>query len=146
MSEERRVRNQNVVDEFRANRGVVGGFLEGVPVLLLHHTGARSGAAHISPLAYLPDGERWVIYAANGGRPTNPGWYYNLKTYPRAAIEVGTSTHKVRARVAEGAERTDLADRFRESSPFFADFERQTDRVVPVIVLEREDADDGAAA
>ena len=66
------------VDEFRANGGVVGGTYAKVPLLLLHHTGAKSGAEHITPLAYLADGENWVTFAANSGRPTHPGWYYNL--------------------------------------------------------------------
>src|SRR5215475_4737798 len=72
---EPQARDQKVVDEFRANGGVVGGTYAKMPLLLLHHTGAKSGAAHITPLAYLADEENWVIFAANSGRPTHPGWY-----------------------------------------------------------------------
>jgi len=137
MSEERRARNQQIVEEFRANGGAVGGMFAAVKLLLLHHTGAKSGSAHISPLAYLADGENWVIFAANGGRPTHPGWYYNLRENPSVAVEVASDMYKATARVAQGEEREELCDRFREISPFFGDFEKATEREIPVVVLER---------
>lgn len=137
MTEERRARNQQVVDEFRANGGVVGGMFAHIPLLLLHHTGAKSGTAHISPLAYLKHGGNWVIFAANGGRPIHPAWYYNLRENPAAAVEVASGTYKVTARIAQGEEREDLCDRFRQSSPYFGDFEKATEREIPVVVLER---------
>lgn len=137
MSEERRARNQQIVEEFRANGGAVGGTFAAVKLLLLHHTGAKSGSAHISPLAYLADGENWVIFAANGGRPTHPGWYYNLRENPSVAVEVASDMYKATARVAQGEEREELCDRFREISPFFGDFEKATEREIPVVVLER---------
>ena len=137
MTEERRARNQQVVDEFRANGGVVGGMFAEIPLLLLHHTGAKSGAAHVSPLAFLPNGENWVIFAANGGRPIHPSWYYNLSKTPAAAVEIASGTYKVRARLAEGSEREALCARFRETSPYFGNFEKATEREIPVVVLER---------
>lgn len=137
MSEERRARNQQVVEEFRANGGVVGGMFATVQLLLLHHVGAKSGTAHISPLAYLADGENWVIFAANGGRPMHPGWYHNLRENPAAAVEVASGTYNVSARITQGKEREDLCDRFRESSPYFGNFEKATEREIPVVVLER---------
>jgi len=137
MSEERRARNQQVVEEFRANGGVVGGMFANVPLLLLHHTGAKSGAAYISPLAYLADGENWVVFAANGGRPMHPSWYYNLRETSAATVEVGSGTYKVTARMAQGKEREDLCDRYRELSPYFEGFENATEREIPVVVLER---------
>lgn len=140
MNEERRARNQQVVEEFRANGGAVGGMFATVPLLLLHHTGAKSGAAHISPLAYLADGETWVVFAANGGRPMHPGWYYNLRETPAAAVEVESDRYDVTARFAEGSEREALYDRMREASPFFGGFEKATDREIPVVVLERTEA------
>lgn len=142
MNEERRARNQEVVDEFRGNGGAVGGMFEGVPLLLLHHTGARSGAAHISPLAYLRDAERWVVYAANGGRSYHPGWYFNLRAHPVATIEVGAETHRVTARSASGTEREALCERFRAESPYFGGFEQQTEREIPVVILEPLAEDD----
>ena len=90
-----------------------------------------------TPLAYLAEGENWVIFAANSGRPTHPGWYYNLCESPAAAVELASGTYNVTARKAHGTEREDLCDRFRQSSPYFGDFEQATERVIPVVVLER---------
>jgi deazaflavin-dependent oxidoreductase (nitroreductase family) len=136
VNEQRRARNQEVVDEFRGNGGKLGGMFDGIPLLLLHHTGARSGAAHVTPLAYLQDADRWVVVAANGGRARHPGWFFNLQAHPEAAVELGTGTRRVTARQAEGAEREELCRRFRVESPFFSGFEEQTDREIPVLVLE----------
>ena len=82
--------NDQIIEEFRANQGRVGGRFEGSPLLLLHHTGAKSGKSRINPLAYLSNGGRYVVFASKGGAPTNPDWYHNLKAHPNAAIEVGT--------------------------------------------------------
>src|SRR5438270_449805 len=126
MTEEQRARNLPVVEQFRANGGVVGGALEGVAVLLLHHTGAKSGAAHISPLAYIPDGPNWVVVAANGGRAAHPGWHYNLLANPETVIEVGSSTRRVKARLAVGAEHDSLTQRFLRETKFFRGFAERT--------------------
>ncbi len=80
--------NAKVIGEFRANSGRVGGIWEGTPLLLLHHTGAKSGASRVNPVAYLPDDARYFIWAANGGAPKNPAWYQNLKTHPITRVEV----------------------------------------------------------
>jgi deazaflavin-dependent oxidoreductase (nitroreductase family) len=141
VTEEQQARNRPVVEEFRANGGLVGGMFEGVPLLLLHHTGAKSGAAHIAPLAYLAQGASFVVVAANGGRPYHPGWFHNLRANPDTVVEVGTDTHRVRARVAEGAERERLAERFAQESKFFSSFAQQTEREIPVIVLEPLDGE-----
>ena len=137
MTEEPRTRDQKVIEEFRANAGVVGGTYAQVPLLLLHHTGASSGAARITPLAYIADGQNWVIFAANSGGPTHPGWYHNLCRNPAAAVELAPGTFEVTARIAQGTEREDFLDRFRQSSPYFAGFEKATHREIPVVVLER---------
>jgi deazaflavin-dependent oxidoreductase (nitroreductase family) len=108
-----------------------------VPLLLLHHTGAKSGTAHITPLAYVADGENWVIFAANSGRPTHPDWYHNLRKNPAAAVELASVTYKVTARTVHGTEREDFCDRFRATNPYFAHFEKATRREIPVMVLER---------
>src|SRR5262249_35563072 len=97
--------NRQVIEEFRANDGVVRGRFEGLPLLLLHHTGARSGQARINPLAYQADGDRFVIFASKGGAPQHPAWYHNLLAHPDATVEVGTETVEVAAHVATGAER-----------------------------------------
>jgi deazaflavin-dependent oxidoreductase (nitroreductase family) len=127
--------NAKVIEEFRASAGSVGGMLAGMPVLLLHHRGARSSASYISPLAYLRDGNRYVIFASAGGAPTNPGWYHNLKADPHVEIEVGADTLEVTAEELTGAERDRLFDAQAENVPQFADYAQQTDRLIPVIAL-----------
>jgi len=128
--------NANIIEEFRANAGKVGGPFEGAPMLLLHSTGARSGAERVNPVVYQRDGDRLVVFASKGGADTNPAWLHNLRANPEATIEVGTATADVRARVAEGAERERLWTRQKELMPGFADYERKTSRQIPVVVLE----------
>lgn len=127
--------NARIIDEFRANDGHVGGMFESTPLLLLHHTGAKSGASRINPLAYSRDGERYVIFASKAGAPTNPDWYHNLKAQPDVSIEVGTETIPVQASEATGDERERLFAAQAERSPQFADYQRKTERTIPVIVL-----------
>ena len=129
--------NRRIIEEFRANEGRVGGPFEGAPMLLLHTTGARSGAERVSPVVYQPDDGRWVVFASKGGAPTNPDWFHNLRARPDATIEVGTDTVPVVARVAEGDERERLWSRQKERMPGFADYEQKTTRQIPVVVLER---------
>ena len=127
--------NDQVIAEFRAHHGRVGGAFEGAPLLLLHSTGARSGEERVSPMMYLPDGERYLVFASKAGAPTNPDWYHNLLAHPEATIEVGDDTVAVRAEELPRAER-DL--RYAEQAalyPGFADYERKTDRVIPVLAL-----------
>jgi deazaflavin-dependent oxidoreductase (nitroreductase family) len=130
--------NKQVIDEFRANGGKVGGQFEGAPLLLLHTTGAKSGQARINPVMYLADGDNYVVFASKGGAPTSPDWYHNLVANPRASIEVGDMTIKVVARVAEGEEREPLFSRQKELYPGFAEYEAKTTRQIPVVVLEPE--------
>ncbi len=130
-------RNRKIIDEFRANEGRVGGPFEGAPMLLLHTTGARSGAERVNPVVYQADDGRWVVFAAKGGAPSNPDWVHNLRVHPEAAIEVGTDEVPVVARVADGEERERLWFRQKERMPGFADYERRTTREIPVVVLER---------
>lgn len=127
--------NAQIIDEFRANEGRVGGMFEGTPILLLHHTGARSGAQRISPLAYLRDGDRYVIFGSKGGAPVNPGWYHNLKAHPEVTIEVGTETLQAVAEEVTGEERERLFRTNAERVPQFAEYQRKTERPIPVIVL-----------
>jgi deazaflavin-dependent oxidoreductase (nitroreductase family) len=127
--------NQQIIDEFHANEGRVGGMFEGSPLLLLHHIGAKSGASRINPLAYQSDGGRYVIFASKAGAPTNPDWYHNLKANPQVTIEVGTDTIAVRADEATGEERERLFNTQKERVPQFAEYEHKAGRVIPVIVL-----------
>ncbi len=127
--------NAKIIEEFHANEGRIGGMFEGMPLLLLHHTGAKSGKSRTNPLAYQRDGERYVIFASKAGAPRNPDWYHNLKAQPKARIEVGTEEIAVVATEASGAERERLYRTQVERVPQFADYEKQADRVIPVIVL-----------
>jgi deazaflavin-dependent oxidoreductase (nitroreductase family) len=127
--------NARIIDEFRANGGRVGGRFEGTPLLLLHHTGAKSGRSRINPLAYNRDGDRYVVFASKAGAPTNPDWYHNLKAHREVTIEVGTETINVLATEAEGEERERLFGAQAERFPQFADYQNKTDRLIPVIIL-----------
>jgi deazaflavin-dependent oxidoreductase (nitroreductase family) len=135
MSTSRADFNANIIEEFHANEGRVGGMFEGVPLLLLHHTGAKSGKSRVNPLAYQADDGRYVIFASKGGAPTHPDWYHNLKAQPDVTIEVGTDTIDVVASEASGEERERLFRTQAERVPQFGDYEQKTDRVIPVIVL-----------
>jgi deazaflavin-dependent oxidoreductase (nitroreductase family) len=127
--------NARIIDEFRANDGVVGGPFEGATLLLLHHVGAKSGKDRINPLVYNRDGDRYVIFASKAGAPTNPDWYHNLKAHPNVTIEVGTDTIEVVASEATGDERDRLFNAQVKRSPQFGEYRDKTDRVIPVILL-----------
>ena len=127
--------NAQIIEEFHANEGRVGGMFEGSTLLLLHHTGAKSGKSRTNPLGYLNDQGRYVVFASKAGAPTNPDWYHNLKAHPNVTIEVGSDTIEVVASEAIGAERDRLYRTQAERVPQFAEYEKQTDRVIPVIVL-----------
>jgi deazaflavin-dependent oxidoreductase (nitroreductase family) len=127
--------NAKIIAEFRANAGRVGGGFANVPLLLLHHTGAKSGKARVNPLAYQSDQGRYVVFASKGGAPANPAWYHNLKAHPNVSIEVGTDTIDVIASQASGDERDRLFRTQAERIPQFAEYEARTGRVIPVIVL-----------
>jgi deazaflavin-dependent oxidoreductase (nitroreductase family) len=127
--------NAKIIQEFHANEGRVGGMFDGMPLLLLHHTGAKSGKSRINPLAYQGDGGRYVVFASKAGAPTNPDWYYNLKAQPNVTIEVGTDTIEAVASEATGEERERLYRTQAERVPQFAEYEQKTDRIIPVIVL-----------
>ncbi len=129
--------NQAIIAEFRAHGGKVGGPFEGAPLLLLSTTGAKSGERRTTPVMYLPDGERMVIFASKAGAPTNPAWYHNLLANPTATVEVGTETLEVDASVTSGEERERLFNRQAELYPQFADYARKTTREIPVVALQR---------
>lgn len=128
--------NRQVIEEFRANAGRVGGMFEGAPLLLLHHSGAKSGARRVSPLVYQAVGDGYAVFASNAGRATHPAWYHNLRADPRTRIEVGTATIEVAARVADEGERAPIWARQKERDPGFAEYEASTSRQIPVVLLE----------
>jgi deazaflavin-dependent oxidoreductase (nitroreductase family) len=132
--------NDKIIAEFRANGGKVGGPFEGGSLLLLHSTGAKTGAERVHPLVYQPAGDDLVVFASNGGADRDPAWFANLMAHPETTVEVGTDVVPVRARVAAGEERERLWSRQKELVPGFADYEAKTSRQIPVVVLERTTA------
>jgi deazaflavin-dependent oxidoreductase (nitroreductase family) len=131
--------NQKVIDEFRANGGKVGGTFEGFQLVLLHHTGAKSGIERVNPLAYqrLND-DSVAIFASKGGATTNPDWFHNLVANPNTSIEIGTEQYDVTARVAAADERERIWTAQKEAFPNFAEYETTTGgREIPVVVLDK---------
>lgn len=129
--------NRQVIEEFRANGGRVGGPFEGGRLLLLTTTGARSGARHTTPLGYLPNGDgRVLVIASAGGAPRHPAWYHNLLADPRVTVEAGVFTYEARAVVLEGDERDRAFARAAEADPGWSEYQAKTDRVLPVVALE----------
>jgi deazaflavin-dependent oxidoreductase (nitroreductase family) len=136
-------RNRHVIEEFRANGGQVAAFA-GNRLLLLTHTGARTGRTYTSPMAYLPDRDRLVVFATNGGRPNNPGWYHNLVAHPEAMVEVGSGSFPVVATLLDGDERERVWAAQLSVAPHFGDLRAATGRTIPVVALVRADRFDGA--
>jgi deazaflavin-dependent oxidoreductase (nitroreductase family) len=131
--------NNNIITEFRANGGVVGGPFAGRRILLLGTTGAKSGQKRLNPLVYNTDGDRLLIFASKGGAPTHPDWYYNLLANPQVTVEVGNETFNATATVLTGEERDRLYRKHSEEMPQFAKYQENTSRTIPVIALQRVD-------
>ena len=129
--------NQSIIQEFRDNDGVIGGPFEGATMVLLHHTGAKSGKARLNPLVYQAVGDSWAVFASKAGAPDNPDWYHNLKAHPDITIDVGRETFEVTARQAEGDEREQIWETQKVNAPQFAEYEGSTDRTIPVMILDR---------
>ncbi|MFF2550196.1 nitroreductase family deazaflavin-dependent oxidoreductase [Nocardia sp. NPDC058058] len=133
--------NENVIEEFRANGGKVGGPFEGnANLVLITTTGAKSGRAVTSPLVYVSDGDRIVLIASNGGADKHPAWYHNLRANPELTVELGTETYTGKAEFASGEQRAELYDRMVAIMPQFDDYRRNTTREIPVAVVHRQPA------
>jgi deazaflavin-dependent oxidoreductase (nitroreductase family) len=134
MTEEKSFNERNI-EEFRANHGRVGGQFEGAPLLILHTVGAKSGAPRTNIMMYLADGDRYLVFASKAGADTNPAWYHNLRAQPHARIEVGDDEFDVVATELDGAERDEKYAEQARRYPGFADYEKRTDRTIPVVAL-----------
>jgi deazaflavin-dependent oxidoreductase (nitroreductase family) len=134
MSDEKDFNERNIA-EFRANHGRVGGNFEGAPLLILHSIGARSRQARTNIMMYLADGDRYLIFASKAGADDNPAWYWNLKANPDTRIEVGDNIVDVHASELERSERDEKYALQAQRYPGFADYERKTSRVIPVVSL-----------
>jgi deazaflavin-dependent oxidoreductase (nitroreductase family) len=131
--------NTMIIDEFRANAGVVGGPFEGASVVLLTTIGAKSGVERLIPLVcQSADDGMLYVFASKGGAPTNPDWYHNLVAHPTATVEVGDDSFAVETEVLHGAERDALYAKQAELYPGFKEYEEKTSRVIPVIALTRK--------
>jgi deazaflavin-dependent oxidoreductase (nitroreductase family) len=130
--------NTKIIEEFRSNGGKVGGQFEGAPVLLLTTAGAKSGKTRENPMMYLAEGDRIYVFASKGGAPTNPDWYHNLVAHPTVTVELGTDRFEAVATPVDKAERDRIYAEHASRYPGFADYEAKTDRVIPVVALERQ--------
>ena len=128
--------DDTVIAEFRANAGQIGGSFAGTPILLLHHVGARSGIERVTPVAYTPQPDgTFLIVASNGGAPTHPAWYHNLKAHPEIDIEVGTERFPATAVELDGAARAAAWPTVIAAAPSVAEFQERTTRRIPVFLL-----------
>lgn len=127
--------NTQIIEEFRANEGRVGGNFEGAPVLLLHTTGAKSGLERVNPMMYLEESGRIYVFASKAGADTNPDWYHNLVAKPEVSVELGTETFKANAVPLVGVERDRVYGEQASKYPGFAEYQEKTTRVVPVVEL-----------
>jgi len=126
------VKNQKIIDEFRASGGKLKWFGS---LLLLHTQGAKSGQERVNPVVYMQDGERWLIVASKGGAPTNPDWFYNIKANPNVTVEIGAETLPARANIIPEPERTRLYDKIANAMPSFAEYRSRTTRTIPIVAL-----------
>ncbi len=132
--------NQQIIDEFRANKGIVGGPFTGATMLLLHHKGAKSSTERVNPLVYYQEegSEVMYVFGSKGGAPENPDWYYNLKANPDVTLEVGTETFDATAEVITGPERDRIYEANAKLRSAFAQYQANTKRKIPVIALRRK--------
>lgn len=133
--------NRRVIEEFRSNGGKVGGDMEGWPIVLVHHVGAKSGTERVTPVVYQElGGGAIAVFASKAGAPSHPDWFHNLVANPETEIELGSETRPVTARVATGDERTRIWEAQKQAFPNFAEYEQKAgDREIPVVVLEPRD-------
>jgi deazaflavin-dependent oxidoreductase (nitroreductase family) len=133
---ERVARNVPVIEEYRSTGGVLSGPFATMKVVLVHHTGAKSGVQRVSPVAYRDIGNGIAIFGANGGRDRHPDWYFNLAANPETIIELGAESLSTRARVATGDERAAIWDAQKADEPIFVEFEKTAHREIPVVIFD----------
>ena len=132
--------NTKIIEEFRANQGRVGGPWAGTTLILIHHIGARSGVERVTPLGCFPQGDgRFAIVASNGGSPTHPDWYHNLKANPRVKVEVGGQTFTVLAQELDDTARAQLWPKLVAEAPQLGESQTRVTRQIPVFMLTRQD-------
>jgi deazaflavin-dependent oxidoreductase (nitroreductase family) len=120
---------------YRLSHGRIAGTRNGAPVLLLHHTGRKSGNHRVSPLIYIVDGDDLVVVGSKGGSHKHPAWFLNLREMPETEVEVGGEKRRVKVRVASPEEKERLWPRAVEVYADYADYQRRTDRDIPLVIL-----------
>ena len=132
--------NATIIEEFRANRGRVGGPWADTPMILIHHIGARSGIERVTPLArWDQPGGRYAIVASSGGSPADPDWCRNLRAHPTIKVEVGARAFTVRAEELGDSDRAELWPELVSGAPDLGRHEAKTTRQIPVFLLTRQD-------
>ncbi len=127
--------NAQIIDEFRANGGKVGGGFTGAPLLLLHTTGAKTGEERVNPMMYMAGDHEIYVFASFAGRPENPAWYHNLVANPQVEVEVGTEKYTATATPLTGPKRDKIYAEQARRYPGFAEYETKTTRTIPVVAL-----------
>lgn len=130
-------RNTRMIEEFRSNHGRIGGPFEGAPMLLLTHTGAKTGIRRTNPLMYQPHEGRVFVFASKGGAPAHPHWFLNLKAHPDVTVEIGDERFEATAIEVTGAERDEIYRRQTELRPQFGEYQRDNPRTIPVVEIVR---------
>ena len=129
--------NRKIIDEFRANNGILGGDFADMPLLILTNKGAKSGLIRENPLAYTRDNDRYIVIASFAGATFSPPWYHNVVAHPEVTLEVGSEKFTARAEVVKEPERTALYEAMAEKMPVFTEYQNKTSRVIPVLALTR---------
>jgi deazaflavin-dependent oxidoreductase (nitroreductase family) len=130
--------NRGVIEEFRARKGKLTGPFEGAPLLLLSTTGAKSGQKRVNPVMALEEGDALYVFASKAGAPTNPDWYHNLRANPEVEVEFGDEHFDALATPVTGPERDRLYAAQVERVPVFGDYQKATERTIPVVELRRK--------
>jgi deazaflavin-dependent oxidoreductase (nitroreductase family) len=130
---------RQVIEEFRANEGRVGGPFAGATLLLLTTVGARTGEPRTSPLAHVTIAGQPVVVASAMGADKHPNWYHNLLKNPAVTVETGRETYRALAAAPVGAERDALFAEVIAVDPRFGEYQQKTSRPIPVVTLTRID-------
>jgi deazaflavin-dependent oxidoreductase (nitroreductase family) len=131
---------RDLIADMRANGGrPSAGPMAGKPLMILTTTGAKTGESRQAIVTYHREGDRWAIAASKSGAPTHPAWYHNLLANPIATVEVDNEVVKIRATDTTGEERDRLWNDHVAELPEFGEYPSKTDRVIPMLVLERVD-------
>lgn len=129
--------NSGIIEEYRANDGAVGGIFDGWTLLILHTIGAKSGQQRLAPLVFRDEGDRRFVFASKGGAHTHPDWFHNILSDPSVKVEAPGDTYEAVAVELSDPERAEIYTRQGIHRPNFAEYQAGTERLIPVVELER---------